>query len=501
MSRETPLELFRKACGLGEPLALAYSDAHAPDGPPQMFECAAPFLLIGRHPNDDLSLKDRQVSRRHAYVQAVAGRVVCIDLKSRTKTFWDDRPEAQPWGWLELGLCIRIGPYRIERTDQQPDESPRRDLADPFAALEGSDSGAEALPRPIFELPFRVGGVAPTWEMPGLLALVGREDECQLTLADDSVSRTHACLVRTPLGTWVVDLGAREGIQVNGTRVRWAWLDDGDLVRFGLFTMVLRYDRRPERIGRDDVPLEAGAIPVEALGDSRSGSVESSETQGTELAVRSPTGPPGLRKASSPPLVVSAAAPPAAIEGGWEPAFAQGPGSYAIWQQQMQLMETFHNDMAMMVQMFVAMHREFQGSVREELARVKEVTKELSRLNARLSQLPQAAGAGPEPKTTRADASARPVANEVQPGPEARPRADTARPADAKAGRPRKERKDEPARAGRSPSASAEPGEAPAGPSPRIETSEMYAQLTRRITELQGERRGYWQRILKAING
>ena len=29
----------------------------------------------------------------------------------------------------------------------------------------------------------------------------------------------------------------------------------------------------------------------------------------------------------------------------------------------------------------------------------------------------------------------------------------------------------------------------------------MYADLTRRITELQKERRGYWQRILKTING
>jgi hypothetical protein len=36
---------------------------------------------------------------------------------------------------------------------------------------------------------------------------------------------------------------------------------------------------------------------------------------------------------------------------------------------------------------------------------------------------------------------------------------------------------------------------------PRMESSEMYADLTRRITQLQRERRGYWKRILKAING
>ena len=31
--------------------------------------------------------------------------------------------------------------------------------------------------------------------------------------------------------------------------------------------------------------------------------------------------------------------------------------------------------------------------------------------------------------------------------------------------------------------------------------TEVYSHLTRRITELQRERQGYWQRILKVING
>ena len=43
--------------------------------------------------------------------------------------------------------------------------------------------------------------------------------------------------------------------------------------------------------------------------------------------------------------------------------------------------------------------------------------------------------------------------------------------------------------------------DAPPGPKLRTESTDMYADITRRITELQRERRGYWQRILKAING
>ena len=87
---------------------------------------------------------------------------------------------------------------------------------------------------------------------------------CQLVLTDDSVSRFHAALVPTPSGVWVVDLLAREGVHVNGQRVRWAWLADGDSFRIGRFTFILRYETPPDQITRREVPLEAGAMPSNA---------------------------------------------------------------------------------------------------------------------------------------------------------------------------------------------------------------------------------------------
>jgi hypothetical protein len=36
---------------------------------------------------------------------------------------------------------------------------------------------------------------------------------------------------------------------------------------------------------------------------------------------------------------------------------------------------------------------------------------------------------------------------------------------------------------------------------PAASSPDLYVHLARRITEIQRERRGYWQRILKAING
>ena len=254
-----------------------------------------------------------------------------------------------------------------------------------------------------------MAGTSSAWEMGGLLALVGRSDDCQFVLDDSSISQHHACLVRTPLGAWVVDMGAREGVHVNGTRVRWAWLADGDLIRLGLFTMVFRYDRPPDGIGRDDVPLEAGASPTGWIADDP----DSTDRDRRALAVRRKASPTDLMSARVSLPADLPAAPATVNRGEWEPMLAAGPSPLAMWQQQMQLMETFHRDMAMMVQMFVAMHREFQASVRGELDRVQELTRELSRLNKRLNQLPEPAGAGPAPEASRSKPK-------LQPGPQER---------------------------------------------------------------------------------
>jgi pSer/pThr/pTyr-binding forkhead associated (FHA) protein len=478
-------------------LALVAQGTNAPAPSSQPLEWPGPFLLIGRHPKDGLSLPSRQASRRHAYLQAVAGRVIGIDLKSRMGTFWDDQAGPRSWGWLDTGRSIRIGPYRIHRTDCQPDEP--APLLNPFSPRDDWDSVLQPLPRPMLELPFRVGGLIPTWEMAGLLALAGRTEDCQFFLNNDSISRTHASLVRTPLGTWVVDLGARQGVYVNGSRVRWAWLADGDLVRFGLFTMVLRYDRPPEGISREDVPIEAGAFPAESGDDRERVDLAPEEDDVRVLTVRPTAGPPGFRKASVPGHTFSSAAPAAVDKGEWEPAF--GPGPYAMWQQQMQLMETFHHDMAVMVQMFIAMHRELQGSVRAELGRVQHLTRELDRLNTRLGHLPEPSGAGPARETMRPEKEARPVPEAVVSRPEAKPHPRKAERADSATGREAGSRDAVSVRAGRSAPIPEDPGKTGSGPVPVREGAEMYADLTRRITELQRERRGYWQRILKTING
>lgn len=70
---------------------------------------------------------------------------------------------------------------------------------------------------------------------------IGREERCDLTIADTTVSRVHARLTRSPDGWLLADLGSTNGTRVNGWRVREpAVVRAGDRVRFGAAVFVMR---------------------------------------------------------------------------------------------------------------------------------------------------------------------------------------------------------------------------------------------------------------------
>ena len=69
---------------------------------------------------------------------------------------------------------------------------------------------------------------------------IGRESACDMTLADDTVSRWHASLERSAAGWLLADLGSTNGTRLNGWRVNHpTWVRPGDMVSFGSVTFVL----------------------------------------------------------------------------------------------------------------------------------------------------------------------------------------------------------------------------------------------------------------------
>jgi len=126
VSSKYSVELFLEACGATGPLHLGVEDSSRPGGPLRRV-LHQPFVVIGRDPTTDLLLASRRVSRRHAYLQLVGGRLFCVDLGSRTGTEWDDGSFDS--GWLESTRFIRVGPYVINLWDD----------ANRFAAVEAPD--------------------------------------------------------------------------------------------------------------------------------------------------------------------------------------------------------------------------------------------------------------------------------------------------------------------------------------------------------------------------
>lgn len=68
---------------------------------------------------------------------------------------------------------------------------------------------------------------------------VGRDPSCHINDLDPLLSRRHAHFVTTASGCTVTDLNSRNGMLVNGTKVREQFLTEGDLVQLG--HLQLRY--------------------------------------------------------------------------------------------------------------------------------------------------------------------------------------------------------------------------------------------------------------------
>lgn len=67
---------------------------------------------------------------------------------------------------------------------------------------------------------------------------IGRDAGNPVQLSSPEVSKQHAFLQRTPAGWCIRDLGSRNGLLVNGKRVRETSVQDGDRLTIGPYVVV-----------------------------------------------------------------------------------------------------------------------------------------------------------------------------------------------------------------------------------------------------------------------
>jgi pSer/pThr/pTyr-binding forkhead associated (FHA) protein len=456
------LEQFLAACGADGPLQL---DVALGGDPAERRSLSQPFAVVGRDPDVDLPIDHPLISRRHAYLQVIAGRVFCMDLGSRTGTHWGTGSDRA--GWLNGGQILQVGPALIRPANGTWEFHPATDerVTDEPGPLASRDPEHDPLPAVTLEFP-RNSRVGEVCYFDRVLMLAGRAPECRLRLGDPEVSKLHCSLLRTPGGVWVVDLFGRGGIRVNGARVRYARLDDGDQLQLGRHLICVRY-------GIHDGPPRA--LPKPRPGSSRSIAVAGWHPASPELSR----------------LVAGRSSDQAELVGA-----LLGPllSEFGALQQQMAEMQQrradeFQQALMTMFQMFGAMHRDQMNLIREEMDRINELAQEQRALESKLAgQSPNLAEPAPpvgetprpEPRSREPNPNPNP-SRPSQPGPVAAPA-----PGETELARP--------APSTTSPEQAPRPTGTPAD-------ENMHAWLSQRIASIREERQGRWQKLLRSLMG
>ena len=262
MIAPTSSKAFLESCGSTGPMGLGVEEPGVPGTSWRVFD--RPFVVAGRDPGADLPLREPAVSRRHAYFQRVEGRTFCVDLRSRTGTRWGDEPGL--WGWVAPGPGVGVGAFRIRPMPGGADPGEPGDPL-PIARSSGSAPLAEAT------LEFLGPAIGPSsWRLSRTLVLLGGSPACKVRLRGEGVAEIHASLVRTRGGVWVVDLLGPGGVLLNGSRARFARLEDGDVLGIGPHEIRVRCgpSALPDR-ARPPEPRAApdGLAPADAGDPSR----------------------------------------------------------------------------------------------------------------------------------------------------------------------------------------------------------------------------------------
>lgn len=337
---------FLRDCGGDGPLSLTV--VGPADDQRRSILTDQPFAVVGRDPRGGVLLESEQVSLRHAYFQLVGGRILCVDLGSRSGIHMGNR--RVPNSWLNPGRFVRVGPYHLACNFSAIPAHP-----DPYVGVENPLSDKVAghgksigLTADIFAQNVRQSG----WRMNRRLSLVGSSSQARLRLRDASVSRFHCSLVATPGGIWVVDLLSQGGIRLNDEPVSAARIAHGDFLQLGCFEIRFRLPGRQQRslvglapqrpVTRFEPPGEV-SFPLASVGDYSS---------------------------EEPSALV--------------PILQQ----FGLMQRQMQqqMMDQFQNTMMSMMQMFMKMHGEQTDLIRQEMESMRRLTQELTEAKQRMAE-------------------------------------------------------------------------------------------------------------------
>jgi len=241
--RSQPARMPAPAHGEREPLGagVPWAWLTALDGPfkGRRLTLTKETISLGRHIENDICIDTDLASRHHARLFWDHGRGYLMDCESLNGTMVNGQRIWTP-ALLQTGDVVSAGgrSFRFELAHTAPDMPPiAADTAVLGTVVPGQDHAVASA-----ELVVEAAGQQPGQRFPlrALVTTLGRDPENTIVLADASVSRRHAQIVRQQQGDYLEDLESRNGTFVNGTLLTAPQLlQPGDEIRLGALT--LRY--------------------------------------------------------------------------------------------------------------------------------------------------------------------------------------------------------------------------------------------------------------------
>jgi pSer/pThr/pTyr-binding forkhead associated (FHA) protein len=238
-------------------------------------------ILIGRDAKNHVQLPEASVSLLHARLVPSSGGYVLVDENSTNGTFLNAvrvlPGTAKPLAdgdRVQVGRALLRVRFRNAAT-APPAAFSTQDIA--LALVQGAliQSGSAIIPRLSVVLGPDRGRELVLHEERGYV--LGRDDDVDLKLQDEDVSRRHTSIVRRGSRLWVIDLGSKNGTRLDSRPLRpnvaEAWPDTA-LLELGKTQVMIEdpvssalrnLERVPdERLGSNWPPAAASG-PLDAL--------------------------------------------------------------------------------------------------------------------------------------------------------------------------------------------------------------------------------------------
>lgn len=183
---------------------------------------------IGRAEENTVRLTERNISRRHAKLARNGTGWYLEDLASYNGAFVNGVRVSERQR-LEHGDLVQLGDYRLEVTDEA------------VAQAAYNKATAPGVPRAqsLMSQPDRLvmlAGPTPGAEfaLAGTRVVIGRGEECEISVNHASVSRVHAEIHALGDGRYeIVDRESANGLRVNGVDLKRSLLDARDTIELG----------------------------------------------------------------------------------------------------------------------------------------------------------------------------------------------------------------------------------------------------------------------------